>query len=161
MKDNKDTISLAIITFAGIVLAGIFLLWVFGAFRQEKEAGDAAMGQIAGVNGALLESKYTTYDGTVLKGSAVINAIRNFEAEDEQINIVVNNGNGETNYCYNSDLKTKANSLDSSKNVRIYSDKSNLATYINPSANFTGVVVRDDKTNTIIGIKFTYVSKTS
>ena len=158
MKDNKDTVSTAIIIVVGVVVAAILALWIYNSVREEKEAGDQALAQVAQMNNALLESQFTIYDGVQIKGSQVINAIRNFESQDTQINVVVNNGSGETNYCYQSDLKTKIDSTNSSTNMKIYNDKSDMSTYINPSANFSGVVVRDEKTNTIVGIKFTLIS---
>lgn len=158
MKDNKDAVSTAIIIVVGVVVSAILALWIYNSVREEKEAGDAALSQVAQMNNALLESQFTIYDGVQIKGSQVINAIRNYESQDTQINVVVNNGNGETSYCYDTDLKSKIDSTNTSTNMKIYNDKSDMSTYINPSANFSGIVVRDDKTNTIIGIKFTLIS---
>ena len=98
MKDNKDTVSTAILVVVGVVVAAILALWIYNSVREEKEAGDAALAQVAQMNNALLESQFTVYDGVQIKGSQVINAIRNFESQDTQINVVVNNGSGETSY---------------------------------------------------------------
>lgn len=158
MKNNKDVVSSAIMIVVGVVVAAIVALWVYNTVREEKEAGDQALSQVAQMNNALLESQFTIYDGVQIKGSQVINAIRNFESQDTQINVKVNNGTSEVDYCYDTSLKNKIDSNDASTGMKIYNNKSDMNSYINPSANFAGTVVRDEKTNTILGIKFTLIS---
>lgn len=107
----------------------------------------------------LNELDVTRYHGEEVTGATVINAIKEYEAEDAVINVVVNNGKGETTYCYEADLATKVESTVSGSYTKMkYNDKTNLSTYINPTSHFVGAVIRDEDTNTIVTLKFEKIS---
>lgn len=151
----KDTLSTAILTIIALILACLFGFWIYTAVQNQMDSGDQALDKTNQMTQAVLESDITEYDGKTLKGSAVISAIKKFESNGTLVNVVVNNGNSKTEYVYQSDLSTKISSAKSdSDSTKKYNDKSDLSTYINPSATFQGSITRDEATDTIITVEF-------
>lgn len=136
-----------------LVLCFVLGNWVFGTQRSSMETANKVTEELEKTNQALLESKYTQYDGTEMKGSRVINTIRNFEQENEKICVEVNNGRAVNTYVYTADLSAPA-----TLKAKDAKNRADLSTYINPSSNFLGEVVKDPDTGTIIKLVFTKTS---
>ena len=147
-----------------IVVFGVFFAVFSGGeasdtTREAVQYGDEAKNEMNKQMEILNELDITKFHGEEVYGSSVINAIKDFEADDTVVNVVVNNGKGETTYCYESDLTTKVESNVSGSFTKMkYNDKSNLSTYINPTSKFVGAVIRDEDTNTIITLRFEKIS---
>lgn len=133
----------------GIVVVGLF---GFNLIRGGMETGNTAEKDLNKMNTAMMENKFTQYDATEIWGSNLINLIKNFESQKEEICIIVNNGRTETEYVKTRDLAQAAPTK--AKDAK---QRSNLNLYINPSTQFLGEVIRDADTDTIIAIKFTKV----
>lgn len=137
-----------------IVVVAVIAVGLFGMnfIRDGMETGNKAQGDLNKMNTAMMENEFTQYDATEVWGSNLINIIKNYENQKEQICIIVNNGRRETEYVRTSNLSQEA-----STKAKDAKQKSNLDLYINPSTKYLGEVIRDTDTGTITALKFTKV----
>ena len=86
------------------------------------------------------DAEKTIYDGTEVSGSEVLNAIRRFS--DDTCGILVNTKKDSTFYNYSFDITTGNIGTETKNDYKlaqnVESDK-----YINPTARFSGTVIRD------------------
>ena len=68
--------SSAILAIVAIVLACLFAAFAFSAVQSQKTSGSNAMVKVEGMNTELDESDLTQYDGQILTGSQVVEAIK-------------------------------------------------------------------------------------
>lgn len=146
---------IAVALFLGVIVVGD----ASDTTREALQYSDTSKNEMNKQMEILNELDVTKYHGEEVSGATVINAIKDYEAEDALINVVVNNGKGETTYCYEADLTTKVESNVSGSFTKMkYNDKSNLSTYINPTSKYIGAAIRDEDTNTIITLRFEKVN---
>lgn len=67
---------LIILAIVAIVLACLFAAFAFSAVQSQKTSGSNAMVKVEGMNTELDESDLTQYDGQILTGSQVVEAIK-------------------------------------------------------------------------------------
>lgn len=163
--------STAIIAVVAIVLACLLAAWGFSVVTAQRQQGNKAVSNVEAMNAALDESKFTQYEGVTVTGSQVLAAITTLK--EYPIAVTVDNGTGTTtSYIYTGgpdagastwDIAsgTKMNNQDFSKAITEAQDATKTNTYITPSAQFIGGVVRNDKTNAITAVTFKPVNSTS
>lgn len=120
--------SLKVLTMA----AGIFVTCVMISFsllvmREGKELGNHFLRELREEERLYGENKWTRYDGIIVSGAEVINAIRRFQKE---LRVVVNNRMIENTY-------NKHNLF------QLYANSSSSISYIEPFDDYIGRVTRD------------------
>ena len=166
MDNVPSSAILAIIAIVASCMIGAF---VFSVVTSQRQQGNKAMKTTEEMQVALDESKYTVYDGATVTGSQVLSAIQQFK--DQPIAISVNNGSSTVAYIYTTapdfsattfDLggATKMTSAQFSQALVAAQNPAASATYITPSAQFVGIVIRNDATKAISGLAFQPVNAT-
>lgn len=130
---------------AAVVLMALVVIFGFRAYQSGQDTGNNALGKMETVNTAINESEYTQYDGAVVSGSSVYQAIRTNTADSGVVYVVKNAGGTETKY----------NPADSGYSTSLAgANKKGEATYITPSGKFLGSVVRSESTKQITEVHF-------
>lgn len=88
--------SSAILAIVAIVLACLFAAFAFSAVQSQKTSGSNAMVKVEGMNTELDESDLTQYDGQILTGSQVIEAIKKLK-DTEGVTVSTTNATGKMN----------------------------------------------------------------
>lgn len=130
---------------AAVVLMALVVIFGFRAYQSGQDTGNNALAKMESVNSSIDESEYTQYDGSVVSGSSVYQAIRTNTADTGVVYVVKNVGGTETTYN-----PADSNYSDSLANA----NKKGEATYITPSGKFLGSVVRSDTTKQITEVHF-------
>lgn len=138
---------------AGTVITCLVISLGFYLSKEAQATAGTGTSQIGKINSEFAENNKTMYDNVRVSGSEVINAIRKFE--DEPIGISVSTNSGQTFYGYSLDLNTGEIMFKSENNYDNSMTK-NADSYINPYAEFEGVVIRNAN-DVITGIAFTQV----
>ena len=99
--------SSAILAIVAIVLACLFAAFAFSAVQSQKTSGSNAMVKVEGMNTELDESDLTQYDGQILTGSQVVEAIKKLKDTE---GVVVS-------------------TQDKNKHVNVYGNNVSVATY--------------------------------
>lgn len=147
MPDNMKTI---LITAGTIILTAIIFALIFGIFNKGKSATEQNANSI---DKYLMTGAEAFEDGAVVKGSAVIDAIRNVMSSDETYDVIVVNGTDATStYGSGSTIDAGATAVtDNAANK--YTDKS-LGSYVNPTKNYT-TTVNTDNNGVVTTVTFT------
>lgn len=130
---------------AGIVGTLVVIGVIFAFIYLAKSKADTAANDMIRQSDALLDSKYTDYDGKLCTGSEVLSCIQKFKSD--QIYICVD-GNY---YNRGADLSEDG----ATAKLADAQNKLDLSKYINPSSNYTGLVMYDASNSIIMGIEFT------
>ncbi len=135
---------------AGIIITCIIISLGFYVAREARDTAAVGTSQIHELQAEFTETSKTLYDGTEVSGSEVVNVIRKFE--NETMGIYVKTKKDSTFYHYafdveSGDLKSET-TADYKLSQEVTSEK-----YINPTARFMGIVVKDAN-GTITGIMF-------
>ena len=138
---------------AGTIVTCIVISVGFYIARQAKDTAYTASGNINNLTSEFLESDKTMYEGVAIPGSEVLNIITKYKTDT--LSIVVTTKSGNTTY-YNYSVSgaegkytlggTTSSNIQEAKKVT--SD-----TYINPTKQFSGTVLRDAN-DAIVGIMF-------
>jgi len=136
---------------AGTIITCVIVTLGFFIAKEAKQTATEGAGQINRLNMEFAESDKVVYDGAVVSGSEVLNAIKSME--DDALGVYVTTAKSSTYYGYSFDLSTGALGKENNNTYTIATNKS-ADTYINPYANFMGKVVRDEN-DVITGIVFT------
>lgn len=138
---------------AGTIITCLIISLGFFIAREAKDSASNGTGQISKLNAEFLENDKLIYDSTEVSGSEVINAIRKFKNDAMGIMVVTK----KTTTCYNYSIDEENATL-SDSGIKEYNAGTGAdnSRFINPTARFTGRVLRDVN-GTIIGIKFTQV----
>lgn len=125
---------------AGIIITCIIISLGFYIAREARDTASAGTGQINELQAEFTDAEKTIYDGTEVSGSEVLNAIRRFS--DDTCGILVNTKKDSTFYNYSFDITTGNIGTETKNDYKlaqnVESDK-----YINPTARFSGTVIRD------------------
>ncbi|MBU5354939.1 ABC transporter permease [Paenibacillus barcinonensis] len=148
---------------AGIFLTIMLITIVVIITISSQDAAKQGQTKMAAITTQLSDTEYQTYSNTVLSGSQVLNAIRQYMNQDEfGIQVITgkqyyaNSNTSGTFYGqkFNLDARGVVTSLGSSKSTSLYeAELQSSVEYINPSGKFISSIVRDDN-NMIRGIKF-------
>ena len=109
--------SSAILAIVAIVLACLFAAFAFSAVQSQKTSGSNAMVKVEGMNTELDESDLTQYDGQILTGSQVVEAIKKLKDTE---GVVVS-------------------TEDKNKHVNVYGNNVSIATYAESSTADDGI----------------------
>lgn len=130
---------------AAVVLMALVVIFGFRAYQSGQDTGNNALSKMESVNSSIDESEFTQYDGSVVSGSSVYQAIRTNTADTGVKYVVKNIGGTETTY----------NPADSNYSTALAAaNKKGEATYITPSGKFLGSVVRSESTKQITEVHF-------
>ncbi|MDE6209534.1 MAG: hypothetical protein K2M73_07675 [Lachnospiraceae bacterium] len=136
---------------AGTIITCVVISLGFFISREAKDTAANGANQINRLNAEFLESDKTIYDGATVSGSEVINVIKRFA--DEKLSIYVKTNKSSTFYGYMLNMENGNITGESNNSISIAYNEENSA-YINPYANFKGMLIRDEN-NVITGISFT------
>lgn len=136
---------------AGTIITCVVISLGFFISREAKDTAANGANQINRLNAEFLESDKTIYDGATVSGSEVINVIKRFA--DEKLSIYVKTNKSSTFYGYTLNMENGNITGESNNSISIAYNEENSA-YINPYANFKGMLIRDEN-NVITGISFT------
>lgn len=163
---GNDNASSALKFAIGLVVTMIFIAIVIVAFTFGRNHANNAISNMSKDTSQLEESRYTQYDGVSVTGAEVLNIIEKFESDNIAISVktVATTSAGKSSlgptstgdkFYIKSSLTSpdKLSTTDEDALVRDAKDISNAA-YINPSAEFYGIVNRDANTGAIQGISF-------
>lgn len=135
---------------AGTIVTCLIISLGFFIAKEAKDSATAGANQISKLNNEFLENDKVIYDATEVSGSEVINVIRKFR--NETIGIVVTTKKQTTSYHYAVDEVTGKLTKTSNNEYKV-GKTITAGDYINPTARFTGKIIRDSN-STIVGIKF-------
>lgn len=148
---------------AGIFLTIMLITIVVIITISSQDAAKQGQTKMAAITTQLSDTEYNTYNNTVLSGSQVLNAIRQYVNQDEfGIQVITgkqyyqDTSTSGTFYGqqFNLDARGVVTSLDTTKRTSLYyAELQSNIQYINPSGKFISSIVRDDN-NMIRGIKF-------
>ncbi|KEO82777.1 hypothetical protein [Tumebacillus flagellatus] len=164
----------ALVMAAGIFLAIALITIAVVMFISAQEATKNAQENFSGIQRELSDTSFTVYDGTIVSGSQVVNALRKFN-QQKQFGILVITGRNKTTTTSGTTTKISGgtwyngvvdedtgvvsyDSTTSSTKPSNYSDlsealKQDQKTYINPAGKFNASIIRDSS-NVIHGLKF-------
>lgn len=135
---------------AGTIITCVVVGLGFYIAREARDTASGGAGQISRLNAEFNESDKVMYDGLEVSGSEVVNVISKYKNNLVSIKVVTKKG---TTY-YGCNMNSTEDELAGSSTASVKdAQKSTSATYINPSAQFGGQIIRD-KNNAIIGICF-------
>ena len=160
---GNDNASAALKFAVGLVVTMILIGIIVVAFSFGRKASNDSISSMSKDIASVEESRYTMYDGATVTGAEVLNLIQKFENDNICISVKVSAtsradlssitpGSG-IYYIKSSATGEKYSTTDEATLIRNAKDTSNTA-YINPSAEFYGVVNRDSSTSAIQGISF-------
>lgn len=135
---------------AGTIITCVVVGLGFYIAREARDTAAGGAGQISRLNAEFNESDKVMYDGLEVSGSEVVNVISKYK--NNPVSIKVTTMKGTTYYGCTLTADEKELSVASNASVKD-AQKSTSTTFINPSAQFAGQVMRDDN-NAIIGICF-------
>ena len=135
---------------AGIIITCIIVSLGFYIARQAKTTAQSGAGELQKLQAEFEDSTKTIYDGTIISGSEVRNAIRKFQGE--KVGILVTTKKSSTYYGYQFSSETGEISEAASGNFSNAQTEGN-ASYINPNGKFQGTLIRDAN-GSITGIVF-------
>lgn len=135
---------------AGIIITCIIISLGFYIAREARDTASAGTGQINELQAEFTDAAKTIYDGTEVSGSEVLSVIRKFG--DEAMGVLVSTKKNSTYYNYAFDPSTGelGNSV---KNSYKEAQDASSSKYINPTARFTGSIIKDVN-GTITGLVF-------
>lgn len=136
---------------AGTIITCVVISLGFFISREAKDTAANGANQINKLNAEFLESDKTIYDGATVSGSEVINVIKRFA--NEKIAIYVKTNKSSNFYGYTLNMQNGNITGESSSSISNTYNEENSA-YINPYANFKGMLIRDEN-DVITGISFT------
>lgn len=135
---------------AGTIITCVVVGLGFYIAREARDTAAGGAGQISRLNAEFNESDKVMYDGLEVSGSEVVNVISKYKNNPVSIKVTTMKG---TTY-YGCTLTADEKELSAASNASVKdAQKSTSTTFINPSAQFAGQVMRDDN-NAIIGICF-------
>lgn len=137
------------------MLGGVVLYSVMN-YNTGTDATKAANKNISNSITQMTEQTYSMYDNMEIKGSEVINAVKNFKEDGEagKIGIKVITGENSTGtWYYNSFTSSKLNPV-SSDVSKLFDSSSGNNAFVNPNGTFKGTLQRDTN-NAIRAIIFT------
>ncbi|HHT97958.1 MAG TPA: hypothetical protein GXZ90_08715 [Clostridiales bacterium] len=136
---------------AGVIITCIVVSLGFYISREANAAATSGVGQISRMNKEISESDKSMYDGLVVTGAEVINAIKKNRKEDVAV-VVETKKAGRVSY--NRVLSGDDSSIGGESSASVV-EAQNITNnnYINQNAQFVGTVIRDVN-DTIIAIKF-------
>lgn len=135
---------------AGIIITCIVVSLGFYIARGAKSTAQSGVSEINKLHAEFEESSKTVYDGAVVSGTEVLNALKKFKGE--RIGFLVDTKQAQASYNYHFSLETGA------LEDEIETDYMKLqvvgkSTYINPNASFRGSIYRNAN-GIITGIYF-------
>lgn len=138
---------------AAIILMLLVISAAFIMYRNNKENMNTATERTNQMTNEMEESEWTQYEGQQITGSEVISVIKHMKTMGTFVS--VDNGNGEIFYIYtDASLGTEQTSAEFGEALHKAKTRGS-AEYINPNTKFLGEIVRDDVTESILGLKFT------
>ena len=135
---------------AGIIITCIIVSLGFYIARQAKTTAQGGAGELQKLQAEFDDSTKTIYDGTIISGNEVRNAIRKFQGE--KLGILVTTKKSSTYYGYQFSADTGELSEAASGDYAKAQTEGN-ASYINPNGKFYGTLIRDVN-GSITGIVF-------
>ncbi len=135
---------------AGIIITCIIISLGFYIAREAKDTASSGVGQIQKLQAEFNDSTKAIYDGTIVSGNEVRNALRKFQ--EETMGILVTTKKTSTYYGYQFSQETGElgdKGTGDYKKVQIIGED----TYINPTGKFASTLVRDAN-GSITGIVF-------
>ncbi|KEO82780.1 hypothetical protein [Tumebacillus flagellatus] len=160
----------ALVMAAGIFLAIALITIAVVMFISAQEATKTAQENFSGIQNELSSTAFNVYDGTVVTGSQVTNAIRKYNGREEfGIHVITGrdaNGAWYGDVISEADatlgdvvLKPSATGMVQSGGINYMigtaalADDVSQAQYVNPSGRFNSTVIRD-KSNVVKEIRF-------
>lgn len=135
---------------AGVIITCLIVGIGFYISREASAAATNGTGQISRMNKEVAESDKVMYDGLVVTGSEVINAINKYKSEDISVKVATK----KSTVYYNRLLTSSDKELGGESSSSVKNTQTITSTYyINQKAQFTGEILRDVN-DTIIGISF-------
>lgn len=163
---GNDNASSALKFAIGLVITMIFIGIVIVAFTFGRNHANNAISNMSKDTSQLEEGRYTQYDGVIVTGAEVLNIIEKFEADNIAISVktapttragltsLTTTSTGDHWFIKNGlTAADKMSTTDEDTAVRNAKDIAQ-ASYINPSAEFYGIVNRAADTGAIQGISF-------
>lgn len=135
---------------AGIIITCIIISLGFYIARQAKSTAQSGAGELQKLQAEFDDSTKAIYDGTIISGSEVRNAIRKFQGE--KMGILVTTKKNSTYYGYQFSAESGELSEAAAGDYTKAQTEGN-ASYINPNGKFSGTLVRDVN-GSITGIVF-------
>lgn len=135
---------------AGIIITCIIISLGFYIAREAKDTASSGAGQIQKLQAEFDDSTKAIYDGTIVSGSEVRNALRKFQAET--MGILVTTKKSSTYYGYQFSASTGDLGEEAFGDI-IKAQKEGNANYINPNGKFASTLIRDAN-GIITGIVF-------
>ncbi|WP_145142291.1 ABC transporter permease [Paenibacillus sp. Y412MC10] len=138
---------------AAVFLTIALITIVVNLFMSATDAVKEGQTQFSKIQTQLSQTRYNIYEDTTLTGSQVMNAVRQFNNEN-QFGVFVQTGKNGMTYYGNTFNQTSGEIEGTAKNTNILpaQDEANN-NYINPSGKFKSSVVRDAN-NMVRGIIF-------
>ncbi|MCL6663461.1 MULTISPECIES: ABC transporter permease [Paenibacillus] len=138
---------------AGIFLTLALITTVVVIFISSQDAAKEGQTQFSTIQTQLSQTRFTIYENTTLSGSQVMNAVRQFNNED-QFGVYVLTGKAGATYYGSTFNQTDGVITGTVKNTDLGPalDESNN-NFINPSGKFKSSIVRDEN-NMVRGIIF-------
>ncbi len=162
---GNDNASGALKFAVGLVVTMILIGIIVVAFTFGRTHANNAISSTSKDISSIEESRYTMYDGVTVTGAEVLNLIKKFEADNIAVSVTTagnplatvtsydSTQTGTTFYVKDSLTGSKRSTTDEAALVRDAKDTTK-ATYINPSAEFYGIVNYATDTGAIQGISF-------
>ena len=166
---GNDNASSALKFAIGLVITMIFIGIIIVAFTFGRNHANSAISNVSKDTSTLEDGRYTQYDGVMVPGAEVLNTIEKFEADNIFVAVTVAANTRATVTAYNdqqlgsqayimtsastSGALTKNTVANENTLLRAAKDPTN-AQYINPSAQFYGLVNRSQATGAVLGISF-------
>lgn len=125
---------------AGIIITCIIISLGFYIAREAKDTAQSGAGQLQKLQAEFDDSTKTIYDGAIISGSEVRNALRKFQGE--KMGILVTTKKNSTYYGYQFSAENgelgEAAAGDYTK-----AQTEGTAGYINPNGKFASTLIRD------------------
>lgn len=139
---------------AGIFLTLALITTVVVIFISSQDAAKEGQTQFSTIQTQLSQTRFNIYENTTLSGSQVMNAVRQYNNE-QQFGVYVQTGKGGSTY-YGSQFNQTTGIITGDTNNTTLSPALNESdnNFINPSGKFKSSVVRDAN-NMVRGIVFT------
>lgn len=136
---------------AGTIITCIVIGLGFYIAREARDTAASGAGQISKLNAEFNESDKVMYDGLEVSGSEVVNVINKFKNNNIGIQVITK----KSVVSYINVINSNGTGLDQVSKAQVKDAQNSTHTnYINPNAQFIGMVLRDEN-NTIIGMQFT------
>jgi hypothetical protein len=153
MKTKKsDFVVGVIITAIGVVLVGLFVMWLTGFFKGKKADMDESAGKIDNQISSVSDFDLTVYDGAPIQGDVLKELMDDLKEKGVQLSVGVVTLDGTTTY-YNYAFTPATEALGAVVTVTPPAGKATNG-YITPSGNFVGDIIRNAN-DEIVCITFT------